>query len=132
MRVTVVCGRVLAFWSMALRKLFRKTDFVAAALAVAVFFAAVVSLANATAPITVSQRNRHFNPDTLTIAVGGVVHIVNDDRVTHHVYVDSPTMKFDSGEQPVGTTVDLEFDHAGTYHVLCAIHPTMHLLVTAK
>ena len=132
MRVTVVCGRVLAFWSMALRKLFRKTDFVAAALAIAVFFAAVVSLANATAPITVSQRNRHFNPDTLTIAVGGVVHIVNDDRVTHHVYVDSPTMKFDSGEQPVGTTVDLEFDHAGTYHVLCAIHPTMHLLVTAK
>lgn len=118
--------------AMALRKIFRKSDFTAAALALAVFLAAVVPLANATAPITVSQRNRHFNPDTLTIAIGGVVHIVNDDRVTHHVYVDSPAMKFDSGEQPVGTTVDLEFDHAGTYHVLCAIHPTMHLLVTVK
>ncbi|MGH6977566.1 MAG: cupredoxin domain-containing protein [Stellaceae bacterium] len=117
---------------MALRKIFRKSDFVAAGLALAVFFAVVVPLANATAPVVVSQRNRHFNPDTLTIAVGTVVHIVNDDRVTHHVYVDSPTMKFDSGEQPVGTTVDLEFDHAGTYHVLCAIHPTMHLLVAVK
>jgi len=117
---------------MALWKIFRKSDFTAVALALAVFLAAVVPLANATAPITVSQRNRHFNPDTLTIAIGGVVHIINDDRVTHHVYVDSPTMKFDSGEQPVGTTVDLEFDHAGTYHVLCAIHPTMHLLVTVK
>jgi len=117
---------------MTLRKIFRKSDFTAAALALAVFLAAVVPLANATAPVTVSQRDRHFNPDTLTIPIGGVVHIVNDDRVTHHVYVDSPTMKFDSGEQPVGTTVDLEFDHAGTYHVLCAIHPTMHLLVTVK
>ena len=117
---------------MALRNIFRKSDCTAAALAVAVFFAAVVPLANATAPVTVSQRNRHFNPETLTIAIGGVVHVVNDDRVTHHVYVDSPAMKFDSGEQPVGATVDLEFDHAGTYHVLCAIHPTMHLVVTVK
>lgn len=117
---------------MACRGFIHKSDLTAVALAIAVFFAAVVPLANATAPITVSQRDRHFNPDTLTIAVGTVVHIVNDDRVTHHVYVDSQAMKFDSGEQPVGTTVDLEFDHVGTYQVLCAIHPTMHLAVTVK
>ncbi len=112
----------------------RRSDFAAAALALAVFLAAIVPLAGAgaDAPITVSQRNRQFHPDVLTIARGDVVHIVNDDHVTHHVYVDSPTMKFDSGEQPVGTTVDLEFDHAGTYQVLCAIHPTMHLAVTVK
>lgn len=109
-----------------------RSDFAAAALAFAVFLAAVVPLASAAAPITVSQRNRHFNPDMLSVAVGSIVHIVNDDRVTHHVYVDSPTMKFDSGEQPMGTTVDLEFDHPGTYQVLCAIHPTMHLQVTVK
>ena len=118
---------------MMLRGIVRKSDCAAAALAFAVFLAAIVPLASAAPPIiTVSQRNRQFSPDTLTIPVGSIVHIVNDDRVTHHVYVDSPTMKFDSGEQPVGTTVDLEFDHAGTYRVLCAIHPTMHLLVTAK
>lgn len=117
---------------MAFRKIFRKSDFTAAALALAVFFAAVVPLAKTTGPVTISQQNRQFHPDTVTIPVGTVIHIVNDDRVTHHVYVDSPSMKFDSGEQPVGTTVDLEFDHAGTYHVLCAIHPTMHLLVTVK
>ena len=101
-------------------------------LAMAVFLAAVIPGASASNTIVVSQRNRHFHPDTLTIARGTVVHIINDDRVTHHVYVDSPTMKFDSGEQPVGTTVDLEFDHSGTYQVLCAIHPTMHLTVTVK
>ncbi|MGH7012673.1 MAG: cupredoxin domain-containing protein [Stellaceae bacterium] len=117
---------------MVIRDITHKSDFAAVVMALAVFFVAVVPLANATAPIIVSQQNRHFRPDVLTISLGSVVHIVNDDRVTHHVYVDSPTMKFDSGEQPVGTTVDLEFDHPGTFHVLCAIHPTMHLLVTVK
>ncbi|MDE2166728.1 MAG: cupredoxin domain-containing protein [Alphaproteobacteria bacterium] len=110
----------------------RKADFAGAILALAVFLAAVIPIANAGDTIVVSQRNRQFHPDTLTIARGTVVHIINDDRVTHHVYVDSPAMKFDSGEQPVGTTVDLEFDHPGTYQVLCAIHPTMHLTVTVK
>jgi len=82
--------------------------------------------------VTVSQRDRTFFPDSLQLAPGSVVHIVNDDKVTHHIYVDSPEMKFDSGEQPVGTTVDLRFDKPGTFDVQCAIHPTMHLQVTVK
>jgi plastocyanin len=80
----------------------------------------------------VSQKNRTFNPDRLVVARGTVVHIMNDDDVTHHVYVDSPTMKFDSGEQPVGSTVDLKFAEDGTFLVRCAIHPTMRLTVTVK
>jgi plastocyanin len=82
--------------------------------------------------VTVSQRNRAFAPNQLDIARGTVVHINNDDNVTHHVFVDSPKMKFDSGEQKIGTTVDLHFDEAGTFSVRCAIHPTMRLTVTVK
>lgn len=78
----------------------------------------------------VSQRGRRFTPDTLRLTVGQPVRIENDDRVTHHVYIDQPDMKFDSGEQAVGNTVTLQFDHAGTFAVRCAIHPTMHLDVT--
>jgi plastocyanin len=81
------------------------------------------------ADVTVSQRNREFNPSRLTVKRGTVVHIVNDDKVTHHVYVDTATMRFDSGEQPIGKNVDLVFDHAGNFPVQCAIHPTMHLEV---
>jgi plastocyanin len=81
---------------------------------------------------TVSQKNRAFAPSELNVAQGAVVHIVNDDAVTHHVYVDSPAMKFDSGEQPIGATVDLRFDEKGTFLVRCAIHPTMRLAVTVK
>ena len=82
--------------------------------------------------INVSQRDRQFAPATLTIPRGTTVHIMNDDNVTHHVFVDQPNMHFDSGEQPIGTTVDLRFDQTGTFDVQCAIHPTMHLKVTVK
>jgi plastocyanin len=80
--------------------------------------------------ITVSQRGRRFTPDTLTVAPGTPVEILNDDRVSHHIYIDQPDMKFDSGEQSVGNEVTLHFDHEGRFAVRCAIHPTMHLDVT--
>lgn len=88
--------------------------------------AGIVAAANAP---TVSQFNRQFSPTQVQIARGTMVHIVNDDNVTHHVYVEAPGMQFDSGEQPVGKTVDVTFDKAGTFTVLCAIHPTMKLKV---
>jgi plastocyanin len=82
--------------------------------------------------VTVSQHNRRFSPDTVRIARGSVVHIVNDDKVTHHIFVNTPQLKFDSGEQPVGTTVDVPFDSTGTFPVSCAIHPTMRLTVIVE
>ena len=82
--------------------------------------------------LIVSQRNRAFAPEQLQVARGSTIRIMNDDKVTHHVYVDSSTMKFDSGAQLVGSAVDLRFDDAGTFDVMCAIHPTMHLQVIVK
>jgi plastocyanin len=95
----------------------------------AVAGAAIVAAADAP---TVSQFNRQFSPGQLQIARGTSVHIVNDDNVTHHVYVDAPGMQFDSGEQPVGKTIDVAFDKVGSFTVLCAIHPTMKLKVTVE
>jgi cytochrome c peroxidase len=92
--------------------------------------AAVTATCLAADTATVSQHGRRFTPDTLQVAVGSQVQIENDDRVTHHVYIDQPDMKFDSGEQSVGNAVTLKFDHTGTFAVRCAIHPTMRLDVT--
>jgi plastocyanin len=92
--------------------------------------AAVSATCLAADTATVSQRGRRFTPDTLRVSLGTPVQIENDDRVTHHVYIDQPDMKFDSGEQSVGNAVTLQFDHTGTFAVRCAIHPTMHLDVT--
>jgi plastocyanin len=100
-----------------------------ALVAIATIAASIVWAAGA---VVVSQRDRKFNPERLEIERGGVVHIINDDRVTHHIYVNAPGMNFDSGEQPIGTTVDVRFDRAGNYEILCAIHPTMRLRVAVK
>ena len=97
---------------------------------VMVVLVAVSATGLAADTVTVSQRGRKFSPDTLNIAVSTLVRIANDDRVTHHVYVDQPEMKYDSGEQSVGNEVTLRFDRAGRFAVRCAIHPTMRLDVT--
>jgi plastocyanin len=123
----------------------RKADLVSAALALAVFLLVVVPIAifyrshfapiavgNKLLLVTVNLRGQQFHPDRITITRGTVVHIVNDDIVMHHVYVKSPSMNFDSGDQPVGASVNLEFDHPGTFHVLCTFHATMDLLVMVK
>lgn len=60
------------------------------------------------------------------------MHIKNDDKVTHHIFVDSPNMSFDSGEQPVGKTVEVMFDKNGRFAIRCAIHPLMRLLVQVQ
>jgi plastocyanin len=84
------------------------------------------------ADVVVSQRNRQFSPNHLVVAAGTSLHVMNDDRVTHHIYVDSPGLPYDSGEQPVGKTVELQFDKSGRFLVRCAIHPTMRLDVTVE
>jgi plastocyanin len=99
---------------------------------VLVLLAVAAGAAAAAEPVTISQRNRKFSPDQVTVARGAVLHVVNDDRVTHHVQVEGPGTAFDSGEQPIGTAVDLHFDQPGTFAVHCAIHPTMHLQVTVQ
>ncbi len=99
-------------------------------LAAMIACAAAAAAGLAADTVTISQRGRKFAPDTLRVVPGTMVRIENDDRVTHHVYVEQPDMKFDSGEQAVGKEVTLRFDHEGTFAVRCAIHPTMHLDVT--
>jgi plastocyanin len=92
----------------------------------------LASAALAADTVNVSQQNRKFAPDAITVTRGTTVHIVNDDKVTHHIYIDSSAMKFDSGEQPVGKSVDVLFDRDGSFTVRCAIHPTMRLAVTVQ
>jgi plastocyanin len=81
----------------------------------------------------VSQRHRAFAPLSLQISRGGTIEIVNDDgELTHHAYVKSPQFNFDSGEQQPGDKVDIDFPIAGTFTVLCGIHPRMHLEVVVQ
>ncbi len=81
----------------------------------------------------VSQRDQAFNPTALTIQRGTTLEIVNDDGdVLHHAYVESPTLKFDSGDQEPGETAPITFNVAGSFVVLCGIHPRMKLKVRVE
>ncbi len=81
----------------------------------------------------VSQRGREFGPELLNIRRGDVVQIVNDDGdLSHHAYVASERFKFDSGDQEPGGRADIAFTVAGTFNVLCGIHPKMRLVVNVR
>ncbi len=80
---------------------------------------------------TVTQLNRRFQPQQMEVARGGTIRFVNDDgQLLHHIYSTSPTFGFDSGEQEPGKIVEQRFPVAGTFTVLCGIHPKMRLVVT--
>jgi plastocyanin len=104
----------------------------AAALAlIAVFVTGSGALAGlAAAQYSVSQKGRTFNPFDVALSRGDTVLIVNDDGdLRHHAYIDSDKFTFDSGDQEPGSKTSIAFPVAGTFEVLCAIHPKMKLVV---
>lgn len=91
------------------------------------------SLAGAGPVLRVSQHEEQFRPGTLVLHTDDVVRVVNDDgMVHHHAYVDSPTFKFDSGDQAPGGHSDIRFTERGHFKVLCGIHPRMRLDVDVR
>lgn len=95
-------------------------------------FAAVGGVAFAIdSPVhVVSQKGRAFNPGELDINKGETVQIFNDDGdLLHHAYVESDQFNFDSGDQEPGSRTNVRFPVAGTFTVLCGIHPKMKLEV---
>lgn len=91
------------------------------------------SLAFASADIVVSQKGRAFNPGSLEIHVGDTVTVVNDDGdLLHHAYVDAPNFTFDSGDQQPGSRISIVFNKAGSFMVLCGIHPKMKMSVQVR
>jgi plastocyanin len=84
----------------------------------------------AAAQYSVSQKGRAFTPLDVTLKRGETVLIVNDDAdLRHHAYIESAKFSFDSGDQEPGSKTSIAFPLAGTFEVLCAIHPKMKLVV---
>jgi cytochrome c peroxidase len=80
----------------------------------------------------ISQKNKDFDPDSVTIAAGQTLLLRNDDSHTHNIRVFHPKMDYNSGSQDPGEDIRLTFDDPGTYYVTCGIHPEMELKVTVK
>jgi plastocyanin len=78
------------------------------------------------------QADRKFRTAAVTIARGDLVRFTNDDPYVHQIYVDAPNFQFESNLQPPAQVIDVRFPVAGTFQVMCHIHPTMHLTVTVQ
>ena len=80
----------------------------------------------------IAQKDRAFQVNAITIGAGDTLLFTNEDPFLHQIYVKSPTMNFESSEQPPGKTVEVRFPDPGTFEVRCHIHPKMSLSVTVK
>jgi len=65
-----------------------------------------------------------YDPDPVTIQVGGKVIWQNEDAAPHTATADDGS--FDTGTIAQGKIKSETFKQAGTYSYFCEIHPTMH------
>ena len=95
-----------------------------------IFFILVFSFSSqAFAEQVVSQKNKQFEPKTMTVKVGDSVNFKNDDTFNHNVFSLSDSKMFDLGSYPGGASKSVTFDQAGLVEVECAIHPEMKMTI---
>lgn len=88
-----------------------------------------LTIAAHAAGVVVSQKNRQFSTDVLTVKKGETVTFNNDDTVPHNAVSKSPGNEFDLGAQPPGVSTPVTFDTVGDVMVICTIHPKMKLTI---
>lgn len=106
----------------------------------ALFFALILFAVPATLTMSVAQSddqtptvtisNFAYSPSPVTITAGQSVRFVNTDDVGHTVTADDGS--FDSKMLDKGKSWTYKFDKAGTYKYYCAVHPSMHGIVTVN
>src|SRR5665213_1855005 len=101
------------------------SNLLASAIALAVGLSCWVAAAQA-AEAVIDQKSLKFVPNTITINVGDSIRFTNADPFTHDVTVvsvDGSTS--DKGLQHHGTDNVVAFPKAGTFSIICKMHPNM-------
>jgi plastocyanin len=77
----------------------------------------------------ITQKDREFHPDEITINRGDMLTFTNEDAFIHQIYVDG---LFDTDERAPGENITETFTKSGTFVVRCHIHPKMKLIVHVR
>jgi plastocyanin len=102
-------------------------------IALAVLALALVTSAAQAEEVVVAQKGKVFSIDTATIKPGDTVKFVNDDTVTHNVYITGAGgEQHNNGTQEPGQTTVVTFDKPGNFTVECLVHPKMHMSIVVK
>lgn len=85
------------------------------------------------AETVMDQKGLKFVPDAVTINAGDSIRFTNGDPFTHDVTVVSPDgSSSDKGLQHHGAENVVPFPKAGTYAIICKMHPNMKATVIVK
>jgi plastocyanin len=79
--------------------------------------------------LTLTQKNKMFEPHQLVVQVGSVVDFPNRDPFFHNVFSLFDGKRFDLGLYEAGTTRHVRFDRPGVCYIFCNIHPEMSAVV---
>jgi len=79
----------------------------------------------------VSQKEKTFSVETMTVKPGDKVIFKNDDEVTHNVFSNSSGMTFNLTQAP-GESSSQVFNAEGSAEVRCAFHTKMKMTIVVK
>jgi len=99
--------------------------------ALAVVYAEPIDSAAPRAPrrVTLTQKNKTFQPRVLAVPIGSTVEFPNNDGLYHNVFSLSAPQPFDLGLYRAGDSRSRTFTAPGVYRVFCNIHPQMSAVV---
>jgi len=102
------------------------------AIGIAVGLCGLATAARA-AEAAMDQKGLKFVPNTVTINAGDSVRFTNADPFTHDVTVVSPDgTSIDKGLQHHGQDNIVIFPKAGTFAIICKMHPNMKATIIVK
>ncbi len=90
---------------------------------------AVVAAAAYGGQHTITEKGKVFSEFEITIKTGDTIVFVNDDVVAHNVLSTAPENSFNLGLLAPGTSTPVTFNTAGEIPIICAIHPSMKMVV---
>lgn len=78
---------------------------------------------------TINEKGKVFSQSEITVKAGDTVVFVNDDNIAHNVLSTAPGNSFNLGLLEPGTSTPVTFNTPGEIPIICAIHPSMKMLV---
>ncbi|AQS40119.1 hypothetical protein Sps_05041 [Shewanella psychrophila] len=91
-----------------------------------------IQTVNATEEFVVSQKDKAFSVETISINVGDTIYFLNADPFFHNIFSLSDTQFFDLGSYPKDESRPVVFTTPGLVQIECAIHSQMMLTVEVK
>jgi plastocyanin len=81
---------------------------------------------------TITQKDKQFSEDSVTIKTGDAIVFENDDEVVHNIMSITSGSEFNLGALQPGSKVSHVFSKPGEVTAICAIHPRMKLTVNVQ